>query len=172
MSLLSGHLDTLRDLYLNELRDLHSAETQLVEALPRMEEAATNAELKRAFARHLEQTRRHVQRLEEIFGAVGARPAGELCAAMQGLVNDGEKIIATGGNAEVRDAALIGVAQRIEHYEIAAYGAACALATRLGHPAAADLLQETLNEESETDELLARIAAEDLNERAARIPLV
>lgn len=172
MSLFSEKLDTLHDLYLNELRDLYSAETQLVDALPKMVEAATDPELKRAFADHLEQTHGHVERLDEIFDGLGEKPSGETCDAMKGLIKEGGKMIKASGSAEVRDAGFIGAAQRVEHYEIAAYGTTRALAQRLGHPDAADLLQQTLDEESEADDLLSSIAESHVNDQAAHVPLV
>jgi ferritin-like metal-binding protein YciE len=172
MSLFSENLETLQDLYLNELRDLYSAETQLIEALPKMAEAATDPELKRAFADHLEQTRGHAERLEEIFEGLGEQPGGETCDAMKGLIKEGQKMVSASGSDAVKDAGLIGAAQRVEHYEIAGYGTTRALAQRLGHHEAADLLQETLDEEAEADELLSSIAESHVNDQAANTPLV
>src|ERR1700746_2453876 len=132
MRFTSLRLDSLRDLLLEELRDLYSAETQLVEALPKMAEAASSNELKTAFEHHLEQTRRHVSRLENIFQEIGEKATGETCEAMKGLIKEGEVLIKAQGPAEIRYAGLIGAAQRVEHYEIAGYGTARSLARRLG----------------------------------------
>ncbi len=172
MSLFSEKLETLHDLYLNELRDLYSAETQLIEALPLMADAATDPELKQAFTEHLEQTRVHAERLEEIFEGLGEKPGNETCDAMKGLIKEGGKMIDATGSDDVRDAGLIGAAQRVEHYEMAAYGTTRALAQRLGHRDAASLLQETLDEEGEADELLSSIAEGHVNDQAANTPLV
>jgi len=167
MSLFSLNLETLRDLYLNELRDLYSAETQLIDALPKMAEAASAPDLKQAFLDHLEQTHGHVERLEQIFDELGEKTSGETCDAMKGLIKEGGSYVKAGGSDEVRDAGLIGAAQRVEHYEIAAYGTARALALRLGEIIAAELLQETLDEEADTDVLLTDLAEGHINASAA-----
>jgi len=167
MSLFAPTFETLRDLYLNELRDLYSAESQLIDALPKMAEAATAPELKQAFLDHLEQTHGHAERLEQIFDELGEKPSGETCAAMKGLIKEGEDYIQAGGNGDVRDAGLIGAAQRVEHYEIAAYGTTRAIAQRLGEASAVELLQETLDEESEADALLTDIAESHVNASAS-----
>src|SRR5436305_89506 len=143
MSLFAPTFNSLRDLYLNELRDLYSAETQLIDALPKMAEAATAPELKQALLSHLDETHLHAQRLEQIFSALGEKPTGETCAAMKGLISEGEDYVKAGGVAAVRDAGLIGAAQRVEHYEMAGYGTARALALRLGETAAANTLSST-----------------------------
>lgn len=166
MSLFAPTFETLQDLYLNELRDLYSAETQLVEALPLMAEAAAASDLRQAFNDHLEQTRGHVARLERIFDRLGEKPTGETCEAMKGLVKEGQSYIKAGGSDEVRDAGLIGAAQRVEHYEIAAYGTARTLAEHLGATEDAELLQETLDEECEADQLLTSIAEGHVNAEA------
>ena len=170
MGLFSPTFETLRDLYLNELRDLYSAETQLLEALPKMAEAANSSQLKEAFTSHLEQTEGHVRRLEEIFEALGEEPSGETCKAMEGLINEGEEYVKAGGDRDVRDAGLIGAAQRVEHYEIAGYGTARTLASRLGESEAADKLQATLDEEAEADSKLTDIAESEVNPEAAASP--
>jgi ferritin-like metal-binding protein YciE len=170
MGLFSPTFETLRDLYLNELRDLYSAETQLLEALPKMAEAASASHLKQAFTDHLDQTEGHVSRLEEIFEALGEEPSGETCKAMQGLLAEGEDYVKAEGDREVRDAGLIGAAQRVEHYEIAGYGTARTLATRLGETEAADKLQDTLEEESEADRKVTEIAESEVNPKAAASP--
>ena len=170
MGLFSPTFETLGDLYLNELRDLYSAEKQLLEALPKMAEAASSSQLEQAFAEHLDQTRGHVSRLGQIFDALGEEPSGETCKAMEGLIKEGEDYVKAGGDRDVRDAGLIGAAQRVEHYEIAGYGTARALALRLGESEAADKLQATLEEESEADLKLTEIAESEVNPEAAASP--
>jgi ferritin-like metal-binding protein YciE len=167
MGLFSPTFETLRDLYLNELRDLYSAETQLLEALPKMADAASSSELKEAFTAHLTETEGHVSRLEEIFEALGEEPSGETCKAMEGLIEEGEDYVKASGDKQVRDAGLIGAAQRVEHYEIAGYGTARTLATRLGESETADSLQATLEEEEEADRKLTAIAESDVNPAAS-----
>jgi ferritin-like metal-binding protein YciE len=167
MGLFSPTFETLGDLYLNELRDLYSAETQLLEALPKMAEAATSSQLKEAFTTHLEETQGHVSRLEEIFEALGEEPGGETCKAMEGLISEGEDYVKASGHRDVRDAGLIGAAQRVEHYEMAGYGTTRTLATRLGESEAADSLQATLDEEEEADRKLTAIAESEVNPEAA-----
>jgi ferritin-like metal-binding protein YciE len=158
MRLTSLKLNSLRDLFIEELRDLYSAETQLVKALPKMADAATETQLKQAFIDHLEQTEGHVSRLEEIFELLGEKPTGETCQAMEGLVKEGSEMIKAEGDSVVIDSGLIGAAQRVEHYEMAGYGTARSLAQRLGEHDAATLLQDTLDEECEADGLLTEIA--------------
>jgi ferritin-like metal-binding protein YciE len=166
-------LETLQDLFEEELHDLHSAETQLVEALPKMAQAASHDELREAFEHHLQETRDHVNRLEDIYGELGISPSTEKCEAMEGLIAEGEELIKAEGDPTVKDAALIGAAQRVEHYEIAAYGTARELAKELGHEHAEELLDQTLDEESNADKLLNKIATggllkSGLNESARR----
>lgn len=163
MSLFAPTFNTLRDLYINELRDLYSAETQLIEALPKMAEAATSPQLKTAFTTHLQETRLQAQRLEQIFNTMGKEPTGEICQAMKGLIKEGEDYVKAGGDDHVRDAGLIGAAQRVEHYEMAGYGTARSLAIRLGEDAAAKLLQMTLDEEGAADKKLTTIAEGQVN---------
>ena len=167
MGLFSPTFETLRDLYLNELRDLYDAETQLLVALPMMADAATSSQLKEAFTAHLEETEIHVSRLEEIFEALGEEPGEETCKAMEGLIAEGEDYVKASGDRDVRDAGLIGAAQRVEHYEIAGYGTARTLATRLGESEAADKLQATLDEEGEADRKLNAIAENEVNAEGA-----
>jgi ferritin-like metal-binding protein YciE len=167
MRFTSLKLNSARDLLLEELRDLYSAENQLVDALPKMAEAAGSSQLKTAFEHHLEQTRRHVSRLENIFQEIGEKATGETCEAMKGLIKEGEVLIKAEGPAEIRDAGLIGAAQRVEHYEIAGYGTARSLARRLGDERVASVLQETLNEEAEADKKLTTIAENEVNVSAA-----
>lgn len=163
-------LKTLQDLFHHELKDLYSAETQLVKALPKMAKAATREDLKAGFEEHLEQTKGHVQRLEKIASSLDLGLSGHTCEAMKGLVKEGAELISEDAEDAVRDAALIGAAQRVEHYEIAAYGTARALAKCLGHDKAADLLGETLEEERATDEKLTELAESAINAEAAEAP--
>lgn len=160
-------LNTLEDLFHHELKDLYSAENQLVKALPKMAKAATNPQLKAGFTEHLEQTKGHVQRLEQIGEALGKSLGGHKCKAMEGLVEEGAELISEDAAPEVKDAGLIGAAQRVEHYEIAGYGTARALATRLGLDEAVELLTLTLEEEKETAEKLTELALSEVNEAAA-----
>ena len=161
-------MDSLKKLYVDELKDLYSAETQLVKALPKMAKKATAPELKQAFQDHLEETKGHVERLEEIFEELDEKPTGKTCKGMKGLIEEGEEVIDEDGDEAVLDAALIGAAQRVEHYEIAGYGVARTFATHLGEDNAADLLQQTLDEEGEADKKLTQIAEEDINFEAAQ----
>jgi ferritin-like metal-binding protein YciE len=150
--------DSLRDLYIDELRDLYSAETQLVKALPKMAKASSNDQLRQGFEEHLRQTSEHVSRLEQIFDQLGEKPSGEKCAGMEGLVKEGSEVIKEGYSDEVRDAGIIGAAQRVEHYEIAAYGTVRTFAELLGEPEHVSLLEATLNEEKQTDGKLTQLA--------------
>ena len=164
-------LDTMHDLFTEELHALYSAEQQLTEALPKMAQAASNDELREAFEHHLQETQDHVRRLDDIYGELGISPSGEKCEAMEGLIAEGEELIQAEGDPNVKDAALIGAAQRVEHYEIAAYGTTRELAKQLGHEQAEELLDQTLDEESNADKLLNKIAtgglfAAGINERA------
>jgi ferritin-like metal-binding protein YciE len=152
--------DGLRDLYIDELKDLYNAENQLVKALPKMAKAASSDELRQGFEEHLEQTRGHVQRLEKIFKALDESPKGKKCAGMEGLVKEGSEVMEEDFEGSLMDAALIGAAQRVEHYEIAAYGTASEFAKLLGESEHATLLEETLQEEKETDEKLTELAKE------------
>jgi ferritin-like metal-binding protein YciE len=150
--------DTLQGLYLDELRDIYSAERQLTKALPKMAKATTSEELRNGFTEHLEQTRGHVARLEEIFEALGERATGKKCAGMEGLIEEGSEVMGEDFTGDVRDAALIAAAQRVEHYEIAAYGTVCAFAGLLGESEHVSLLQQTLNEEKHIDKKLTELA--------------
>jgi len=150
-------LQTLQDLFEHEISDLHSAETQLLEALPKLAGAASNGELRQAFEHHLQETRDHVSRLDDIRGQIGSSTSEE-CEGMRGLIAEGEETLSTSGDPTVKDAALIAAAQRVEHYEIAAYGTARTLADELDLGAARDLLDQTLDEESNADKLLTQIA--------------
>ena len=151
------HLETLMGLFEHEIADLHSAETQLVAALPKIAQAASNEDLRQAFEHHLDETRDHVRRLDDIRGQIGSSLVEE-CEGMRGLIEEGEEVVTAGGDTAVKDAALIAAAQRVEHYEIAGYGTARTLADELDLGDAKDLLDQTLDEESNADKLLTKIA--------------
>ena len=159
-------LDTLEQLYISELRDLYSAENQLLKSLPKMAEGASSNELKDAFEKHLKQTRGHVERLEKIFQELDENPKGKTCHAMKGLIEEGSEILEEDGEDSVLDAGIIVAAQKVEHYEIASYGSVRTFANLLGEEEAAGLLQSTLDEEEEANELLNRLAEEVVNEDA------
>ncbi len=161
-------LDTLQKLYTNELRDLYNAEHQLLKALPKMAKAASSEELKGAFEKHLEQTKSHVKRLEQVFEELDEKPKGRTCRAMKGLIEEGSEILREDGEESILDASIIVAAQKVEHYEIAGYGSVRTFAHLLGQNKAAELLQTTLNEESETNELLNRLAESTINPEAVR----
>jgi ferritin-like metal-binding protein YciE len=161
-------LDNLQNVLILQLRDLSSAEEQLIDALPKMADAAANPELKNAFESHLAETRQHKARLDQAFRQLGQEPQSETCEAMQGLIAEGNEIIGLEGDPDVKDAALIAAAQRVEHYEMAGYGCARTFARRLGHNGVAALLQETLDEEANADKLLTHIAETGINIEAAR----
>lgn len=156
---------TLQDLYIDQLRDLYSAETQLTAALPEMAMAASNPQLKKGFEMHLEQTRGQLARLEKIFEVLGESPAGKTCMAMQGLVKEGREAAGENEPGPVRDAALIAAAQRVEHYEIAGYGTVVRFAQVLGMNDHAETLRVTENEEKQTDQQLT-VVAEQVNQAA------
>jgi len=160
-------ISSLRDLLEDQLQDIYSAENQLVEALPKMAQAARSPELRQAFESHLEETREHVTRLESIFRRLGISAGGKTCKAMEGLVAEGEEVISEDAEPMVHDAALISAAQRVEHYEIAAYGCVRTFATQIGDDETASILEETLEEEEATDEKLTELAMSGLNEAAA-----
>jgi len=150
--------NSLNDVLQEQLEDLHSAETQLVGALPKMAQAAHHEPLREAFQHHLDETREHVSRVEEALGELGVGHPTEVCKWMQGLIAEGEEMIQMGGDPMASDAALIAAAQRVEHYEIAAYGTARQLADDCGFDAIRDLMDQTLDEESQADKLLTKIA--------------
>src|SRR6266851_7261308 len=152
--------DSLRELYIDELKDLYSAETQLVKALPKMAKAASNDQLRQAFEEHLRQTSEHVSRLEQIFETLEEKPSGKKCLGMEGLVKEGSETMKENYTGDVKDAAIIGAAQRVEHYEMAGYGSVRAFAELLGETEHVSLLQETLNEEKQADEKLTQLAEE------------
>ncbi len=163
-------IQTLEDLFKDELADVLNAERQLEEALPKMAENASDEKLAEGFRTHLEETKGHIERIEKIIDICGLDLPDETCNAMQGLIKEGEEMIAEIEDKNVLDAALITAAQKVEHYEIASYGSLCALAKCLEFPQeATDLLQETLAEEKETDEKLSRLAEQDgINEHALK----
>ncbi len=154
-------------LFMDEIKDIYWAEKRLVKALPKMQKAATSEELAAAIGEHLEQTKGHVSRLEEIFEQMGQTPATKKCEAMEGLLAEGDTVLNdTEEDSMVRDAGIIISAQKIEHYEIAAYGSLRTLANLMGHNDAVQLLEQTLNEEKEADALLTHIAEGTVNESA------
>lgn len=159
-------LETLRDLYIHELKDLYSAEKQIIRALPRMAKAASNKQLAAAFKAHLTQTERHAERLEQILEMHDESTRGPKCAGMEGLLTEGDEMATKDAEPEVRDAGLIASAQRVEHYEIAGYGCARTYAEELGDKRGAKLLDTTLREESDTDERLTKIAKSVVNVKA------
>jgi ferritin-like metal-binding protein YciE len=156
-------LDSLDDLYLEELKDLYSAENQILKALPKMIKAATNPDLQRAFADHLEQTKGHVARLVKICEDLGASPKGKKCNGMEGILEEGADLMAEEADPNVLDAGLAAAAQHVEHYEIAGYGSVRTWAEQLGHDKHVQLLQQTLDEEKQADELLTQLATTALN---------
>jgi ferritin-like metal-binding protein YciE len=158
--------ESLQDVLETELEDLHSAETQLTKALPKMAEAATNDKLKKAFEDHLEETKGHIKRLEEALGELGVEPKEE-CKAMKGLIAEGDEIMSEDGDPTAKDAALIAAAQKVEHYEIASYGTVRQLAEDCGFDDIKDLMDQTLEEESQANELLTKIATTSVNQKAA-----
>ncbi len=160
-------LNSLSDLFVVQIQDLYDAEQRLTKALPKMAEAATNKPLKSGFQEHLRQTEQHVARLEKVFGIMGLTAQSETCEAMKGLIAEGEEAIKAGGDPNVRDAALIAAAQRVEHYEIAGYGTVRTLAQHLGQEEAARILQQTLDEEAACDKKLTEIAESLVNVKAA-----
>lgn len=156
-------IDSLEKLYVHELKDLHSAEGQLLKALPEMIDAASNADLRSAFESHLEETKTHCKRLERIFEGLDYEPGGHKCAAMEGLIQEASSLLNEGIPSDVLDAALIAAAQRIEHYEMAGYGVAYAFADKLGRQDDVKHLQATLDEEGAADRELSRIATRSVN---------
>ena len=159
-------LESLKDLYLEQLKDLYSAETQIVDALPKMAEAASSADLRKAFNDHLRQTEEHVRRLERIFQDLQERPKGQTCEGMKGLLKEGAEMMKMSGDPSVIDAGLIAAAQRVEHYEMAGYGTVRTYAEMLGKSEHASLLERTLQEEEQTDERLTELAESHINQQA------
>jgi ferritin-like metal-binding protein YciE len=156
-------LQSLKDLYIHELKDLYSAEKQIMKALPKMAKAADNAQLKAGFEKHLEETKEHVARLEKVLASHGETTRGPKCKGMAGLLEEGDEMIEEEADEEVRDAGLISAAQRVEHYEMAGYGCARTYAELLGDKLGAKLLQQTLDEEGATDKKLTKLALSTIN---------
>jgi ferritin-like metal-binding protein YciE len=161
-------LNNLQDLFHHELKDLYSAEQQILQALPKMAQAADHQELRRAFEEHEQMTRDQVRRLDMIADELGVTLKGHKCKGIEGIIQEGEELLRADADSDVRDAGLIGAAQRVEHYEIAGYGTARTFAQRLGHDRVAQLLQQTLEEEGQTDERLTRLAESMVNRDADR----
>jgi ferritin-like metal-binding protein YciE len=163
----SMRLDSFEDLFLEQLEDLYDAEQRITKALPQMRDAANNSSLKIAFEEHLRQTENHVTRLEQVFQKLGRAAESKTCEAMKGLIKESDEVVSAQGDPDVKDAALIAAAQRVEHYEIAGYGCARTFAERLGRHDAAKLLEQTLDEEEATDKKLTDLAEKQINTRAA-----
>ncbi len=159
-------LKSLQDLYVDELKDLYNAEQQILKALPKMAKAASSSELKDAFNRHIEQTREQVKRLDRIFQDLGKAPRGKKCIGMQGIIEEGSELLKEKADAPVKDAGLISAAQRVEHYEMAGYGTVRTYAQMLGYNDQAQMLQQTLNEEGDTDHKLTQLAESTINPQA------
>jgi ferritin-like metal-binding protein YciE len=160
-------MESLQDLFIDQLKDLYNAENQLVKALPKMAKASTSPELKTAFEGHLQETKGHVERLERIFDQLGTSPGGKTCKAMKGLIEEGSEMMDEDAEPEIMDAGLIAAAQRVEHYEMAGYGVVRTFAKLLGNEDAARLLQETLEEEGAADKKLTQVAERIVNPKAA-----
>jgi ferritin-like metal-binding protein YciE len=160
-------VETMEELFLDELRDLYDAEKQLTKALPKMAKAATSPQLRSAFEEHLTQTEGHVSRLEQIFESMDEKSSGKTCAAMKGLIKEGDEMASDTEESSVRDAGLIAAAQKVEHYEISGYGTARTHAQMLGNHQAVRLLEQTLQEEKQTDQKLNHIAESMINTQAA-----
>jgi ferritin-like metal-binding protein YciE len=160
-------LESLRELYIEELKDLYSAEKQLVKALPKMAKNATNPDLRKAFIDHLAQTEEHVARLEKVFESLDASPRGKKCVGMEGLIEEANELLEEDADENVVDAGLVSKAQHVEHYEMAGYGTVHRWALTLGESEHAELLEQTLNEEKEADELLTQLAEGSINADAA-----
>jgi len=161
-------VNSLEQLFVDQLKDLYDAEHQIIEALPKMADQASSPDLKQSFELHLDQTRQQAQRLEQIFSKMDQSPQGKKCIGMQGIIKEGEEIMKEAKDPDTRDAGMIAAAQKVEHYEISGYGTARAYARMLGHDDAAHLLDKTLQEESQTDELLNRLAMSHINVNARR----
>ena len=163
-------METLRDLYVHELKDLYSAERQIINAMPKMIKAATNRQLAAAFRQHLEQTKKQAKRLEELLARHGESTRGPKCAGMEGVLKEGDEMINEDADEEVRDAGLIAAAQRVEHYEIAGYGCARTYAELLGDKRGAKTLDTTIKEEGATDHKLTKLARSVINVKAKAAP--
>jgi ferritin-like metal-binding protein YciE len=162
-------MNSLNELYIEGLKDLYSAENQILKALPEMVKAASCPDLKAGFQDHLEQTKEHVARLDQIFDNIGRSPRGKFCKGMDGVLAEGRELLKEDADPKVMDAGLIGAAQHVEHYEMAGYGTCRTYATMLGDEAAAKLLQMTLDEEMQTNEKLTKLAKNGINESALAV---
>ncbi len=158
--------NSLHDVFVNELKDLYSAENQLLDALPRMAQAATTQDLKQAFQQHLDTTRKQKQRLDQIFSNISEQPTGKKCFGMEGILREGDEVMNKGYTGATKDAALIAAAQKAEHYEIAGYGTVATFADELGNSQASRLLKETLGEEEDVNKKLTKIAESKVNLKA------
>ncbi|MDX5421431.1 MAG: ferritin-like domain-containing protein [Hymenobacteraceae bacterium] len=156
-------LNNLKDLFIHELKDLYNAEQQITKALPKMADKCNSDEVRNAFQKHLRETETQIDRLEQVFKMLNEKPSGEKCEAMEGIIAESKEIMQQKVEPHVMDAALIALAQRVEHYEIAGYGTVCAYAKQLGMREAADILNQTLMEEKKTDQLLTDIAESTIN---------
>jgi len=163
-------LASLHDLYVSELKDIYSAEKQIRQALPKLAKAASSAKLRAAFTQHLEETHEHIKRLEQIFEKLSTSPGGKKCVAMEGLVKEGGEAISEDAEPAVRDVALVAAAQRVEHYEMAAYGCVRTFANALNYKDAARVLQKTLDEEGAADKKLTQLAEGGINAQACMEP--
>src|ERR1700683_1255690 len=164
-------IESMEDLFVEQIEDLYDAEQRLVKALPKMAEASTSPALRQAFESHLDETRGHVTRLEQVFQALRKKPKSQTCDAMKGLIEEGEDMVSNTEQSPVRDAGLIASANRVEHYEIAAYGSARTFAQLLGLNEAASLLEQTLREEKTADQKLTQLAESLVNDEALRRPI-
>lgn len=161
-------METLKDLLIEQLQDIYDAEHQIMQALPMMAQAANSQMLQQAFQQHLEATQQHISRLEEVFRMMNHQPKRKHCKGMEGLLKEGEEMMQQDADPDVMDAGLIMAAQRVEHYEIAAYGTAMAYAKQIGHSQALHLLSQTLQEEKNTDERLSQLAESSINIKASQ----
>lgn len=165
----SVEFDSLEDLFEQQLGDLYDTERRLIDAIPEMIDAASSHSLKQALETHLQETQMQARRLEDIFNQLGKRPDRETCEAMKGLVSEARDMVSAKGDPDIKDAALIAAAQRVEHYEIAGYGTACSFAQRLGQHEIARMLHETLEQEKHADQILTEIAEQSVNVRAQHV---
>jgi ferritin-like metal-binding protein YciE len=159
--------ESLHDLFVGQIRDLYDAENQIVKALPKLTKEASSPQVKQALEKHLQQTKSQVTRLEEIFDELGMSPSGMKCAGIRGIIDEGEEVLGRIDDPSVKDVAMICAAQKVEHYEMAAYGCACAFAEQIGEDRVRDLLARTLEEEKQTDRELTQIAESGINASAS-----
>lgn len=164
-------IENMEELFLAEIEDLYDCEKRLTKALPKMAKASTSPELRQAFESHLQETQGHVERLEKVFSEMGKKPKAEACEAIKGLIEEGEQMISNTEHSPLRDAGIIAAANRVEHYEIAAYGSARTFAQTLGLKSAVTLLEQTLEEEKKADKKLTQLAETMINHEALRAPV-